>query len=257
MDISQRVVVVTGAASGIGAALVRRFLAEGARAVVAVDLINSVTPDGSVARCCDVADERAVASLVADIEREHGRIDLFCSNAGVLSFGWDLRRLDLARWDHDWRVNVMAHAYAAKAVLPGMIARGEGYLLQTLSAAALLASPESASYTTTKHAALGLAEFLAFSYRRYGIRVSALCPMAVSTPMVDAIGGDGASAGLDGVITPDEVADTAIAGIRDERFLIFPHPRVPSYAMRKAEQPEKWLKKMASLQERYTDVGQV
>jgi NAD(P)-dependent dehydrogenase (short-subunit alcohol dehydrogenase family) len=256
MEIANRVVVVTGAASGIGAALVRRFIAERAQAVIAVDLATQNAPSGSVARRCDVTDEGAVAALVAHVEREYGRLDMFCSNAGVLSLGWDLRRLDLAQWDRDWRVNVMAHAYAAKAALPGMIARGEGYLLQTLSAAALLASPESAAYTTTKHAALGLAEFLAFSYRRFGVRVSALCPMAVRTPMASAIGEDGASAGLDGVMTPDEVASEAVAGVRDERFLIFPHPRVPVYAAKKSAQTERWLQQMAELQQRFTDAGQ-
>ena len=147
----------------------------------------------------------------------------------------------------------MAHAAAAKAVLPGMIARGEGYLLQTLSAAAVLASPESAVYTTTKHAAMGLAEFLAFSYARFGIRVSALCPMAVRTPMLRNLGADGASAGLDGALTPEQVADAAIAGMRDERFLIFPHPKVAEYSSKKALRHDRWLRQMATLQERFTD----
>ena len=147
----------------------------------------------------------------------------------------------------------MAHAYAAKAVLPGMIDRGEGYLLQTLSAAAVLAAPESAVYTMTKHAALGLAEFLAFSYARYGVRVSALCPMAVRTRLLEDISADGASAGLDGVLSPEDVAEAAMAGMREERFLIFPHPKVAEYYAKKAARPEHWLRQMATLQEQFTD----
>jgi NAD(P)-dependent dehydrogenase (short-subunit alcohol dehydrogenase family) len=169
MELKDKVAVVTGGCSGIGAAIARRFCAEGAGAVIVADLGTSGAPPGTRALRCDVSREEDVAAMVAEVERDHGRIDVFCSNAGVLSPGWDLRRVDFSSWDRDWRINVMAHAYAAKAVLPGMIARGEGYLVQTLSAAALLASPESAIYTTTKHAAMGLAEFLAFSYARFGI----------------------------------------------------------------------------------------
>jgi len=254
MEIEDRVVVVTGGCSGIGAALARRFRAEGARAVIAADINVAAASEETTAHRCDVSREDEVAALVAKVERDHGRIDVFCSNAGVLSPGWDLRELDLSLWQRDWEVNVMAHAYAAKAVLPGMIARGEGYLLQTLSAAAVLASPESAVYTMTKHAALGLAEFLAFSYARFGIRVSALCPMAVRTPMLEDLSTDGASAGLDGVLSPDTVADAAIAGMRDGHFLIFPHPKVADYFAKKAARHDKWLRQMEALQEQFTDV---
>ncbi len=254
MEIRDRIVVVTGGSSGIGAALAQRFVAEGARAVVVADLDVGTVADGALPYRCDVTRQDEVAALVAEVERDFGRIDVFCSNAGVLTPGWDLRTADFGAWQRDWEVNVMAHAYAAKAVLPGMIERGEGYLLQTLSAAALLASPESAVYTTTKHAALGLAESLAFSYRRFGIRVSALCPMAVRTPLLDRFAGDGASAGLDGVLAPEAVAAAAVAGMRDERFLIFPHPAVADYYARKAAQPDKWLRQMESLHGRFTDV---
>lgn len=253
MEMKDRVAIVTGGCSGIGAALARQFIAVGAGAVVVADLDIGGAPEGTIARRCDVSREDDVAALIADAERDHGRVDVFCSNAGVLSPGWDLRGLDLSRWQRDWDVNVMAHAYAAKAVLPGMIARGTGYLLQTLSAAAVLASPESAVYTVTKHAAMGLAEFLAFSYSRFGIRVSALCPMAVRTPMLEDISTDGASAGLDGVLSPEQVADAAIAGMRDERFLIFPHPKVADYYAKKAAHTHKWLRQMAALQEQFTD----
>jgi len=196
MEIANRVVVVTGGASGIGAGLAQRFLNEGAKAVVVADLVHEGAPPGTTAIQCDVSREDDIASLVARVLDEHGHIDLFCSNAGVLTPGWDLRETNFERWQRDWQVNVMAHAFAAKAVLPSMIARGEGYLVQTLSAASLLATPESVIYTVTKHAALGLAESLAFTYGRFGIRVSALCPMAVRTPMVAAFDGTGASASL-------------------------------------------------------------
>nr|AKQ70985.1 oxidoreductase [bacterium enrichment culture] len=253
MQLKGRIAVVTGGCSGIGAGLARRFLLEGAKAVVVADLRLDGAPAGTLAHRCDVSREDEVAALVARVLRDHERIDLFCSNAGVLTPGWDLREADFSLWQRDWNVNVMAHAYAAKAALPGMIARGEGYLLQTLSAASLLATPESASYTTTKHAALGLAESLAFTYARFGIRVSALCPMAVRTPMVDDLDAGGASAGLDGVISVEDVAAAAVEGLRDERFLIFPHPMVRDYYAKKAAHHDKWLQRMAALQERFTD----
>jgi NAD(P)-dependent dehydrogenase (short-subunit alcohol dehydrogenase family) len=254
MELVDRVAVVTGGCSGIGAGLARRFLQEGARVVVVADLQLDGAPEGAVAHRCDVSREHEVAELVARVLRDYGQVDLFCSNAGVLTAGWDLREADFARWQRDWNVNVMAHAYAAKAVLPAMIARREGYLLQTLSAASLLAMPEAAAYTTTKHAALGLAESLAFTYARFGVRVSALCPMAVRTPLVDGVDPSGASAGIEGVLSVDEVAAAAVVGLREERFLIFPHPRVAEYYAKKAQNHEKWLQRMAALQEQFTDV---
>ena len=173
----------------------------------------------------------------------------------MLTPGWDVREADFSVWERDWKINVQAHAMAAKAVLPGMIARGEGYLLNTASAAGLLASPESAIYTTTKHAAVGLAEFLAFSYRRFGIRVSVLCPMGVRTPMLENLDDTGASAGLDGVLGADEVAAAAIAGMREERFLILPHPNVGDYYAKKAVRHDRWLKAMEALQAQFTDAA--
>jgi NAD(P)-dependent dehydrogenase (short-subunit alcohol dehydrogenase family) len=252
MEIADKVVVVTGGCSGIGAGLAERFRDEGARRVVAADVRVDGAPEGTVAQRCDVAREDDVAALVARVLAEHGRIDLFCSNAGVLTPGWDVRDADFERWQRDWQVNVMAHAYAAKAVLPSMIAQGSGYLLQTLSAAALLATPESIVYTVTKHAALGLAESLAFTYARFGIRVSALCPMGVRTSMVDLFDETGGSAGVDGLLGVEEVAAAVVAGLREERFLILPHPRVADYYAKKAAHPEKWLRAMASLQEQFT-----
>ena len=255
MEIAGKVVVVTGGCSGIGAGLAGRFRDEGARTVVVADLRADGAPEGTTAHSCDVASESDVAALVASVLADHGQIDLFCSNAGVLTPGWDVRDADFDRWQRDWNVNVMAHAYAAKAVLPSMIARRQGYLLQTLSAASLLATPESIIYTTTKHAALGLAESLAFTYARYGIRVSALCPMGVRTSMVDAFDTSGGSAGMDGILDVEDVAQAVIAGLRDERFMIFPHSLVGDYYAKKAAEPEKWLRRMAALQEKFTDAS--
>ncbi|MFO1269213.1 MAG: SDR family oxidoreductase [Rubrivivax sp.] len=251
MNIRDKVVVVTGGASGIGAALVRAFLAGGARAVVAADLKTAGAPAGSDARVCDVTQEAQIVALARALEAQYGRVDIFCSNAGVLTSGWDVREADFELWERDWKVNVLAHAVAAKAVLPGMIARGEGWLLNTASAAGLLATPESLVYTVTKHASVALAEQLAFSYRRFGIGVSALCPMAVATPMVDQVGDDGASAGLDGVLSADTVAAAAIAGIEAGQFFIFPHAGVPEYWAKKVARHDKWLMAMETLQQRF------
>ena len=255
MELNDKIVVITGAASGIGAALGRACLAAGARAVVGADLRTEGMPQGCEARQCDVMREEEIIDLVRATESRHGRVDVFCSNAGILTPGWDVREADFALWERDWRINVLSHAMAAKTVLPGMIARGEGYLLNTASAGGLLAAPETMIYTTTKHAAVGLAEFLAFTYRRYGIRVSALCPMGVRTPMLENIDESGASAGLDGVLSADEVAAAAIAGMREERFLIFPHPKVADYYLSKATRHDKWLKTMEILQAQFTNVG--
>lgn len=251
MEMKGRVVVVTGGCSGIGAALARAFLREGASAVVAADVRTEGAPEGAEAVRCDVSREEEVAALVKRVEAEHGRLDVFCSNAGVLTPGWDIREADFAAWQRDINVNVMAHAFAAKAALPGMIARGEGYLVSTASAAGLLAAPESMIYTMTKHAVVGLAEFLAFSYGRFGVRVSAVCPMAVRTPMLEDNDPTGASAGLDGILSPDEAAAVVIEGMREERFLIFTHPRVADYYAKKAGRHDKWLAQMAKLQEQF------
>lgn len=255
MEMKGRVVIVTGGASGIGAALCQALLREGAAIVVAADQRDDGAPQGTLGRRCDVTREDEVAALVREVERDHGRVDVVCSNAGVLTPGWDVREADFAVWRRDFDVNVMAHAYAAKAALPGMIARGEGYLLNTASAAGVLAAPEAAIYTVTKHAAVGLAEHLAYSYRRFGVRVSALCPMAVRTPMLEAVHHEGASAGLDGVLSPADVAEAAVAGMREERFLIFPHATVADYWAKKASRHDRWLAQMEKLQAQFTDAG--
>ncbi|TDC77478.1 SDR family oxidoreductase [Micromonospora sp. KC606] len=250
MNLTDRIAVVTGGAGGIGAALARRFAAEGAAAVVVADrdaaAANRVADGiGPAARAAavDVSLESDLRELVADTERRYGRIDLFCANAGTAT-GAGIEADD-ADWDRAWRVNVMHHVYAARAALPGMLTRGEGYLLHTCSAAGVLTAVGDAPYTATKHAAVGFAEWLAITYRDRGVKVSALCPQGVDTPMLS----DGLAAGQLGarvitasgaVLTPEAVADATIVGLAEERFLILPHPEVARYALRRAEDPDGW-----------------
>ncbi|MFP3902015.1 MAG: SDR family oxidoreductase [Acidimicrobiia bacterium] len=255
MDLADRIAVVTGGASGIGAALCHRFLDEGARAVVVADRDGEqaakVADDlGGRARAisADVSIEADIEALVERTEDEVGAIDLFASNAG-LGGGGGIAASD-AVWDALWRVNVMAHVFAARAVIPRMLERGGGYLLSTASAAGLLTNLGNAPYTVTKHAAVALAEWLSITYGDEGIRVSCLCPMGVDTPMLRGVSADlaGRAASTQGVISPAEVADAVIDGLRDERFLIVPHPEVLEYEQRRAGDRERWLGGMRRLQ---------
>ncbi|MFC0504822.1 SDR family oxidoreductase [Micromonospora costi] len=262
MNLTDRVVVITGGAGGIGAAMARRFTAEGAAAVVVTDLdgdgARSVAEAiGPVAHpaAVDVTDEEQVRSLVADTERQFGRIDLFCANAGVTTGGGI--EVDDAAWDRSWRVNVLAHVYSARAVLPGMLARGGGHLLHTCSAAGVLTAVGDAAYTATKHGAVGFAEWLSVTYRDRGIRVSALCPQGVDTPMLAGGLADGhlgakVIAASGAVLTPDQVVDAVVAGLAEERFLILPHPEVATYARRRAEDPDGWQAGLRKLVRRLT-----
>ncbi len=260
MRIADAVIVVTGAGSGIGAALARRFVAEGAQAVVladrnlaAVEAVAAELGHRTSARQLDVTDEAAVAALVAEVLGTHGRIDLFCSNAG-LGTGTGLHDAtpDSNAWQQAWDVHVMAHVYAARAVLPAMIAKGGGYLLNTASAAGLLSAPGDAPYTASKHAAVGLAEWLAYSYREHNIRVSVLCPMGVDTPLLT----DGLAAGSPAaaavaasgeVLTVEQVADAVVEALARETFLILPHPQVGKFWATKAADIDGWLAAMAGL----------
>ena len=258
MELRDRVMVVTGGASGIGAALCRRFAAEGARAVVVADrdaagAARVAKEVGGRAVACDVADEAQVRALVAGAEAEWGAIDLFCANAGVaLGGGLDLLAAGPfapdADWAASWAVNVMAHVYAARAVLPAMLARGEGYLLTTASAAGLVTDLGTQAYSVTKHAAVAFAEWLSIAYGERGIRVSCLCPMGVRTPMVEGAAAAGVGAHLvPGAIAPEAVAEAVVAGLRDERFFILPHPEAAEYFRRRADDPERWLRGMRRL----------
>jgi NAD(P)-dependent dehydrogenase (short-subunit alcohol dehydrogenase family) len=251
MNVRDAACVVTGGASGIGHALARRFAAEGARAVVVVDRderARDVAAEfGGQALIADVGSGDEVARVVADTLATHGAIDLFCSNAGIGGGHGSLETSD-EDWDRIWRVNVMAHVHAARAVLPSMLAAGRGYLLQTASAAGLLMQIGSAPYSVTKHAAVAFAEWLAVTYGDRGIRVSCLCPQGVRTPML-AAATDGVRGLLDAAaIDPEAVADAVIQGLADERFLILPHPEVAEYYRRKASDPDRWLRGMRRLQ---------
>ena len=254
MEIDGKVVVVTGAASGIGRALARRFAANGAKAVAVADLnaepLRAVADEiGGLAVPCDVTGERAVRALVAATQERFGPIDVFCSNAGLAREGGEEAP------DEEWRLNfdvhVMAHVYAARAVAPGMAARGSGYLVNTASAAGLLTHVESATYAVTKHAAVAFAEYLAIAYGDRGVRVSVLCPQAVRTAMT--AGREEGVASVDGMIEPEALASCVVETMAREEFLILPHPQVLGYLRRKAEDYDRWLAGMRRLKRRYAD----
>jgi NAD(P)-dependent dehydrogenase (short-subunit alcohol dehydrogenase family) len=251
----EQVVVVTGGATGIGRALCRRFAAEGARAVVVADVdaagAEAVAREiGGSAVATDVSREDQLVRLVESATARYGAIDLFCSNAGIIVEG-GVETPD-TDWERIWAVNVKAHIYAARAVLPGMLARGGGYLLQTVSAAGLLSQIGSAPYAVTKHAALALAEWIAIEYGDRGIKVSAICPQGVLTDMLLRPRPGGESFLKAGAVTPEYVAECAVAGLADERFLILPHPEVAEYFARKSSDYDRWLRGMRRLRGRTT-----
>lgn len=254
MNLSDKVVVVTGGASGIGRALARRFADEGARGVVVADLDGAGAQEvadeiGGLGVACDVAVEAQVVDLVARAASAFGPVDLFCANAGV-AVGTDEAAPD-AEWDLALAVNVKAHVYAARALLPAWLERREGYFLATASAAGLLTQIGSAPYAVSKHAAVAFAEWLSVTYGDRGIRVSCLCPMGVRTAMT---AGDGlatdivATAGT--MLEPEEVAAAVVEGLHAERFLILPHPEVRTFFARKADDYDRWLAGMRRLQAR-------
>lgn len=257
MQIRDKVVVVTGGASGIGKALCERFAAEGARAVVVADINKSgvdavadaIAPHTQVlAVAVDVSRESDIQKLVADTLDVYGQIDLFCSNAGIFTIGGEEVPNDA--WQRIWDINVMSHIYAARAVLPAMLARGEGYLLNTASAAGLLSQIGSAPYAVTKHAAVGFAEWLSITYGNRGIKVSVLCPQAVRTQMTANTRGGGV-AGVDGMLEPEALAQTVVETLAEERFLCLPHPQVLTYMQRKTADYDRWLSGMRRLQDQY------
>jgi len=256
VEVRNKVVVVTGGASGIGRSLSRRFAADGAQLVVVAD----VDEDGArrvadeiagAAVRTDVSRESDIAGLVEQTERDHGAIDLFCSNAGVLAIGGEELPDDV--WRRTIDINVMAHVWAARHLVPRMLARGSGYLLNTASAAGLLIQIGSAPYTVTKHAAVGFAEWLSVTYGERGLGVSVLCPQAVDTRMTAGIEGGGV-AGVDGMLSPEAVADVVVEGLAEEQFLILPHPEVAEYERRKTADRQRWLTGMRRLQARFGDM---
>lgn len=242
MDIAGKVAIVTGGASGIGAGIAKRFIAEGARGVVVADVnlarAEGVAKDiGAIAMRCDVSREADIQALVAATRQHYGQVDIYISNAGILG---DLGgfALEDPLWQSMWEIHGMAHVWAARAVVPEMVARGEGYFLVTASAAGLLSVVESAPYAVTKHAALAFAEWLRIAYGRRGVRVSCLCPQSVQTDMIS---GDGGSAALDGILTPEQVAAEVVSVMRDEKFLVLPHPEVAQYFRNKSENYDRWI----------------
>ena len=259
------VAVVTGAASGIGAALARRLAADGAAVVVAdIDVAGAEAVAAGIdgqARYLDVADEAATSRLIDEVERSLGPVEIYCSNAGLLvPGGIDTAAAD---WQRSWEVHVMAHFHAARVLLPRWVERGGGILVVTASAAGLLTQLDSVSYAVTKHAAVAAAEWLAIAYGDRGVQVAALCPQAVRTPLLEGSTGEPVPAGspggevasrsaaaTDGVLEPDAVADATVEALRQGRFLVLPHPEVSAYTGRRASDPDRWLAGMRRLARR-------
>jgi NAD(P)-dependent dehydrogenase (short-subunit alcohol dehydrogenase family) len=253
MELKNKVVVVTGGANGIGRALCRKFAVEGARAVVVADLdadgARAVAAEiGGLAVPADVSVEADIFNLVEKTISAFGPIDLFCSNAGIVVDGG--AEVSDPNWQRMIAVNLMAHVYAARAVLPRMLARGEGYLLQTVSAAGLLTSMGSAPYAVTKHAALAFAEWLSITYGDAGIKVSALCPQGVRTNMLPIFLETGGEYLRESALEPEQVADSVVAGLAKEQFLILPHPQVAEFFQRKANEYDRWIRGMRRLRDK-------
>jgi NAD(P)-dependent dehydrogenase (short-subunit alcohol dehydrogenase family) len=251
MQIQGKVVIVTGGANGIGRALCHAFAAAGAKAVVVSDIDQAgaqkvAAEIKGAALPANVASEAEVQKLVNDATSQFGQVDIFCSNAGIgVPGGLDSSASD---WQRSWEVNVMAHVYAARAVMPQMLARKEGYLVQTVSAAGMLTQLGSAPYAVTKHAAMAFAEWLAITYGDQGLRVSALCPQGVKTDMLKRAEFGGGAFLLEGALEPEQVAADVIKAVTEERFLILPHPEVAKYFVNKATDYERWLRGMRKLQ---------
>jgi NAD(P)-dependent dehydrogenase (short-subunit alcohol dehydrogenase family) len=253
MQLRGKVVVVTGGGGGIGRALCQRFAAEGAKAVVVADRDEAAARKTAreikgLAVVTDSGIEADIVRLVKTATDAHGAIDLFCSNAGIMVRG-GIEAPD-AEWQHIWDVNLMAHVWAARAVLPAMVARGQGYLLHTASAAGLLTQIGSAPYAVTKHAAVAFAEWLSITYGGSGIKVSCLCPLGVRTDMLRSATGHIADVLREGALEPEAVAAAVVAGLEKEQFLILPHPEVAEFCHRKASDYDRWLRGMRRLQDK-------
>ena len=252
MEIKNKVAVITGGASGIGKAMAARFVKEGASAVVIADVnpaLDEVAEElGVKAIKTNVAKESDVKHLISTAEQELGQIDLLCNNAGIgVGGGPETPNED---WQRIWDINVMGHVFATRAALPDMLQRGDGYILNTASAAGLLTQVGSAPYAVTKHAAVAYAEWLAVTYGDRGIKVSALCPQAVRTAMTANTKGGGV-AGLDGMMEPDQLCDSVIETLAAETFLVLPHPEVLTYMQRKTADYDRWISGMKRLQAKF------
>ncbi len=255
MELSGKHVVVTGGAGGIGRALVRRFAQEGTSGLVVADRdlggASAVADEvGGLAVELDAGREESVKALIATATEAYGPIDVFVSNAGVPGGMGGGPEAEDEYWDEAWRVNVMAHVWASRALLPEMLERGDGYLINTASAAGLLTQVSSLVYSVTKHAAVALAEWMSIEYAEQGVRISCICPQGVRTPMLDLAMEDPAGAAAlssGGFIEPEDVADAVVAGIADERFLILPHENVAGFLAFKGADPERWMRGMRRL----------
>lgn len=250
MELHDKVIVITGGGSGIGAAMARRFARERPSALVIADLnlegASQVADEaGGVAVLTDVSEESSNRELIEGTEERFGPIDLFCANAGIGSVGDE--QADPELWDRMWRVNTLSHIQAAKYLVPGWVARGEGYFLATVSAAGLLTNLKAAQYSVTKHATLAFAEWIAVTYGDAGVKVSALCPQFVNTPLIEESKSFQAL-GRNNTLEASEVAETVVAGLSDERFLILPHPEVAQYFQNKANDYDRWINGMRKLQ---------
>ena len=252
MNIKDRIVVVTGAAGGIGRTLALRFQQDGAKHVACADLNGdgaaaTAKEIGGSAHTVNVGKEDDVRALIDTVENDRGPIDLFCSNAGIAISGGPEVGND--EWQRIWDINLMAHVFAARHLVPRMIERGGGYLLNTASAAGLLSQIGSAPYAVTKHAAVGFAEWLALTYGDNGIKVSVLCPQAVRTAMT--AGHEDAVASIDGMLEPEPVADACVEAIEAETFLVLPHPQVLEYMRRKTADYDRWIRGMQRLNRQF------
>lgn len=249
MDVKDKVIVITGGASGIGAALAKKFAAEGAKAIAVADMdtegAERVAGEiGTQAKAyrLDVTDEAGVKAMADDVTATFGPIDLYCSNAGIIfsdAPDWTVISQSNDQWQKIWEVNVFAHVLACRAVLPGMIERGQGGFLITASAAGLLNQIGDSSYSTTKHAAVGFAESLAISHGDDGIYVGCLCPQAVTSKMT--AGAEASSAAADGIMPAEELAERTLAAMREGRFMIRPHDQVEGYFLHKAKNYDRWV----------------
>ena len=249
MEIKNKVVVVTGGSGGIGKALAISFIKESAKIVILLDInfANFESKNNNlITKICDVTNEKALIRIIDEINLEYGLIDIFCSNAGIFSLGNE--QTSTEDWSKNWNLHVMSHVFVAKKLIPDMLKRGSGYFVNTSSAAGLLSHIDSATYSTTKHAAIGFAEWIAITYGKQGIRVSILCPQAVETPMT--AGRENEVSALDGMMKPEQVASDVIKAIKEEAFLISPHDQVLGYFQNKANNYSRWIGGMQKLRQK-------
>ena len=249
MEIENKVIVVTGGSGGIGQALATSFIHEKAKVVIVLDInFDNFELGGKklIPKVCDVTNEKELTRIIDEINHDFGLIDIFCSNAGILSLGNEQTSREI--WNKNWNLHVMSHVIAAKKLIPEMLKRGSGYFVNTSSAAGLLSHIDSVTYSTTKHAAIGFAEWIAITYGKQGIGVSILCPQAVETAMT--IGRENEVSALDGMMKPDQVALYVIKAIKEETFLISPHDKVLGYFQNKANNYSRWIGGMQKLRQK-------